>query len=240
MPYLNLDGGEPCAEIWAVMNFPDDAAKRRAYTARLWSGFYPTYEKSGLGEPVPRCVLLSVMEAAASASVERAEIADRRYRGLAAGDQLRVLFAIAQTEPKRASWNAATRLVGRQTEKSRAYLYEARHLFLPVIHFWAAYILRDRRFHADESRDYRAIDDVQIFIAEAMALLQWGMHFRLVREKAEPTLNRKKVDFWTPPPDWSPPIARPEWPRDGRLQRVSLDEDWIRRIRARPSRKKPV
>jgi hypothetical protein len=162
---------------------------------------------------------------------------NRRYKGLAAGEQLRLLFAIAQTEPKRASWNAAAQLVERQTGKSRAYLYEARHAFLPVIHLWAAYILRDRRFLADESRDYKAIDDLQMFIAEAMALLQWGTHFRLGRKKAEPPLNRQKVDFWTPPPDWSPPIARPEWPRDGRLQAVSIGQDWIRRIRARPPRK---
>jgi hypothetical protein len=237
MPYLNLAGGEPCAETWGVIHFPDDEAKRRAYIAGLWLGFYPKYEKAGRGEAVPRSVLLSVMEAASATTVERDEIADRRYKGLAAGEQLRVLFAIAQTEPKLASWNAAARLVGRQTGKSRAYLYEARHAFLPVIHLWAAYILRDRRFLADESRDYKAIDDLQMFIAEAMALLQWGTHFRLGRKKAEPPLNRQKVDFWTPPPDWSPPIARPEWPRDGRLQAVSIGQDWIRRIRARPPRK---
>jgi hypothetical protein len=222
------------------MHFPDDQAKRQAYIAGLWSGFYPIYEKAGLGEPVPRSVLLSVMETAAATAVERDEIAVRRHKGLAAGEQLKVLFAIAQIGSKHASWNAAARLVEWQTKKSRAYLYEARLVFLPVSHLWAAYILRDRRFHADEARDYRAIDDVQIFITEAMALLQCGTHFRLGREQAEPTLNRQKVDFWTPPPDWSPPIARPEWPRDGRLQAVSIGQDWIRRIGAQPPRKKPV
>jgi len=96
MPYLNLTRGEPWAETWGVMLFPDNEAKRRAFIAGLWLGFYPAYEKSGTGEAVPRSVLLSVMEAAARA-VERDEIADRRYKGLAAGDLLKVLFALAQT-----------------------------------------------------------------------------------------------------------------------------------------------
>jgi hypothetical protein len=243
MPYLNLARGEPWAETWGVMHFPEDEARRRAYIAKLWSGFTPIYEKTGAGERVPRSVLLSVMEAAVATAVEPDEIANRRDKGLAAGEQLKVLFAIAQTEPKRASWNAAARLVEWQTKKSRAYLYDARSVFLPVIHLWAAFILRDQRFYADESCGYSAVDDLHVFIAEAMALLEWGTRFKLAREKAEPTLKRQTVDFWTSPPDWSPPIPRPEWPRDGRLQAAILGEDWIRRIRSRPvrtRRKKPV
>jgi hypothetical protein len=239
MPYLNLTGGEPWAETWGVMLFPDNEAKRRAFIAGLWLGFYPAYEKSGSGEAVPRSVLLSVMEAAARA-VERDEIADRRYRGLAAGDQLKVLFALAQTQSERASWNAAARLVEWQSGKSRAYLYEARSAFLPVIHLWAAFILRDHRCHADEARGYTAIDDLQMFIVEAMALLQWAAEFKLDREKAEPALNHQTVDFWVPPSDWSPSGARLGWPRDGRLQAVSLEEKWVRRTLSRPPRKKPV
>lgn len=117
MPYLNLTGGEPWAETWGVMLFPDNEAKRRAFVAGLWLGFYPAYEKSGTGEAVPRSVLLSVMEAAATVAVERDEIANRRYRGLAAGDQLKVLFALAQTQSKHASWkrrSTARRMAERQ------------------------------------------------------------------------------------------------------------------------------
>jgi len=240
MPYLNLAQGEPWAETWGTMHFPEDEAKRRSYIARLWSRFYPIYEKTGAGEPLPRSVLLAVMEAAEATPVERDEIMDRRLKGLAAGELLRVLFTIAQTERKRASWNAAARLAEWNTGKSRAYLYDARREFLPVIHLWAAFILRDKRFYGDESGGYTAIDDLHTFIAEAMALLQWSMHFKLPRNKAEPTLNRQTVDFWTPPPVWSPPIPRPEWPRDGRLSAVSLDKNWMRRTRSKPARRKPV
>jgi hypothetical protein len=240
MPYLNLTRGEPWAETWAVMHFPEDEARRRTYIAKLWSGFTPIYEKTGAGKPMPRSVLLSVMEAAVAIPLQRDELADRHYKGLAAGEQLRLLFALAQTEPKRASWNAAARLVEWQTQKSRAYLYEARGLFLPVIHLWAAFILRDQRFYGDESRGYTAIDDLHTFIAEAMALLQWGTRFKLAREKAEPPLNHQTVDFWTPPSDWSPPTPRSGWPRDGRLRPVTLEEKWVQRTRSKPVRTKPV
>jgi hypothetical protein len=222
------------------MLFPDNEAKRRAFVAGLWLGFYPAYEKSGTGEAVPRSVLLSVMEAAAARAVERDEIADRRYRGLAAGDQLKVLYALAQTHSRRASWNTAARLVEWQSGKCRAYLYRAHSAFLPVIHLWAAFILRDQRCHADEARGYTAIDDLQMFIVEAMALLQWAAGFKLDRKKAEPTLNPQTVEFWIPPSDWSPSVARLGWPRDGRLQAASLEEKWVRRTRSQPPRKKPV
>ena len=238
MPYLNLTAGEPWAETWGVMVFPDDEAARRAFIATLWLGFYPKYEKSGLGQLMPRSALLSVMETAVTMVIEPDQIDVRRYKGLAAGEQLKVLFALAQTEPKCASWNAVTQLVKRQTEKSRSYLYDPRRAFLPVIHLWAAFILRDQRCHADAARGYRAIDDLYMFITEAMALLQWSTKFRLPRQKAEPALNRQMVDFWTPPPEWSPPISRPEWPRDGRFRGIYLEKDWVRRTRSRPIRKK--
>src|SRR5262249_60528059 len=99
---------------------------------------------------------------------------------------------------------------------------------------------RDQRGPADLACDYRAIDDLGMFISEAMALLQWSTKFRLPRKKAEPMLNRQTVDFWTPPPEWSPPIPRAEWPRDGRLQGIKLEEAWVRRTRSKPIRRKPV
>jgi hypothetical protein len=61
-------------------------------------GFYPTYEEANLGEPVPRSVLLSIMKAAAAADpIDQAEIKARHYEGMIAGEQLKVLAAIAQS-----------------------------------------------------------------------------------------------------------------------------------------------
>jgi hypothetical protein len=192
--------------------------------------FYPIYEETNLGEPIPRSVLLSIMKAAAAAPIEEAEIKARYYEGMVSGEQLKVLAAIAQSQPKRASWNIASKLVERQTGRSRTFLYQARSRYLPVVHLWAAYILRGQQCHADGARGYTALDDIEIFVTEAMALLQWGMSFRLDRRKAKPTLDRNTVDFWVAPPDWSPPAPKVQWPRDGRVLVPTLPEEWLRRI----------
>jgi hypothetical protein len=173
MPYLNLTAGEPWAATWGVMHFPDDEQKRRGYIARLWAGFYPKYEKAGVGERLPRSVLLSVMKETAATPIETAEVQERHHQALLAGEQFKVLMAIANSDPNRASWNMAARLVERQT-KSRASLYKARRRFMPVIHLWAAFILRECQWHNDAARHFTALDDLNVFITEAMALLQWG------------------------------------------------------------------
>jgi len=243
VPYLNITAGEPWAETWGVMLFPEDELKRRAYIARLWAGFYPIYEEASFGEPVPRSVLVSIMKAAAAAPIDKAEIKARYHDGMVAGEQLKVLAAIAQSQPKRASWNTASELVEQQTGRSRAFLYRARSRYLPVIHLWAAYILRGQRFQADDASGYTALDDVQVFVTEAMALLQWGTSFKLDRKKAERTLDRTKVDFWVPPPDWLPSTPNAQWPRDGRVRVPTLPEEWVRRIGKKPVKhrsKKPV
>jgi hypothetical protein len=241
--YLNITAGEPWAETWGVMLFPEDELKRRAYVARLWAGFYPTYEEANLGEPVPRSVLLSIMKAAAADPIDQAEIKARHYEGMVAGEQLKVLVAIAQSQPKRASWNTASKLVERQIGRSRTFLYKARSRYSSVVHLWAAYILHGQQFHADDLRGYTALDDVEVFVTEAMALLQWGTSFKLDRKAAQPTLDRNKVDFWVAPPDWSPPTPKAQWPRDGRFRVPTLPKEWLRRVGTKPAKhtsKKPV
>ena len=237
MRYLSITAGEPWAETWGVMLFPEDEHKRRAYIARLWAGFYPTYEETNLGEPVPRSVLLSIMKATTTADpIDKAEIRTRYYDGMSAGEQLKVLIAIAQSQPKRASWSNASKLVERQTGRSRAFLYRARSRFLPVIHLWAAYILRGQQFQGDDARGYTALDDVQVFVTEAMALLQWATAFKLDRMEAQPTLDRSKVDFWVAPPDWLSPTPKAQWPRDGRVRVPTLPAEWLRRVGTKPVR----
>jgi hypothetical protein len=230
MPFLNLKTGEPWVETLGVMLFPDDEPKRRAYIARLWAGFYPIFEEAKIGEPVSRPVLLSIMEAIAATAIDKGELRARYYRGMAAGEQLKVVAAIAQSKPEHASWNASSRLVEEQTGRSRAFLYQARSSFLPVIHLWGAYILRGQQCHADGTCDYTALDDLYFLVNEAMALLKWGRCFKLDREKAEPILDRDKVEFWVPPPGWRPPTPKPDWPRDGQIRVPMLSEEWLRRV----------
>jgi hypothetical protein len=50
MPYLNLTRGEPWAETWAVMHFPDDAAKREVFIAKTLVRVYPDLREDGGGK----------------------------------------------------------------------------------------------------------------------------------------------------------------------------------------------
>ena len=88
MRYLTITAGEPWAETWGVMLFPEDQLKRRAYIARLWAGFYPIDEEANLGESVLRPVLLSIMKAAAVDCIDKAEIYARYYDENLYGDVL--------------------------------------------------------------------------------------------------------------------------------------------------------
>jgi hypothetical protein len=229
--------GEPWAETWGVMLFPEDERQRRAYIAHLWAGFYPIFEEANIGEPVERSVLLSIMRVIAATPIDHEELKGRYYQGMAAGEQFKVLAAIAGGQPKRASWNAASRLVQRQAGKSRAYLYQARSKFMPVIHLWAAYVLRGSHIGGDEACGYTALDDVHVFVTEAMALYQWGRSFKLDRKNAQPTLDRYKIDFWVPALDWLPPTPGSQWPRDGRLRIPTLSDEWLRRVGTKPVRR---
>src|SRR5436853_4629858 len=119
MPCLNLTGGEPWAETLGVMLFPDHELKRRAVIATLWAGFYPKYEEAGF-EPLPRSVLLSIMQASTAARVEKAEMDRGWYHARIAGEQLKVLAAIAAVDPRRASWKMATRIVAHHGQQPGA------------------------------------------------------------------------------------------------------------------------
>lgn len=236
MPYLDLSGADPAGETWGAMLFPQEETRRRAFLAHHRLKICSEYRKGNVGPVLPRPFVDFVIDEAATGCIEPAELRDRWFKGLVAGELLKNLFAIVHTQPKHASWRGATRLV-EWGGFSKAYLYKVRAAFLPVIHLWAAYVLRNLQLEADESRGYRAIDDLHVFIAEAMALLQWGTQFTLDRKKAAPILNREEVVFWTPPPEWDPPTPAPGWPRDGRLPDVRLHPDWIRRVRSAPPRR---
>ena len=232
MPILNLAAVEPFSETWSAMIFPRDSGKRRAYVARVRRGFYPRAYDGGL-RPLSEEELVGWMKDENATPVDCGEIDDRRKKGLLAGDLLKVLFAIAADDPKRATWNTAARLLEHVTGASRALIYQARRDFLPAIHLWAAWQLRDRQIHSDASAAYSAADDVEVFLAEAMAMLQWATTFSPERAKARTVLRRDECDFWTPPPQWNPPIAAANWPRDGRLGAVGLPADLRQRIHKR-------
>jgi hypothetical protein len=242
VPYLPVCGGALGDEILGVMLFPlrEDEPKRRAYIARRWCGFYPRYVEAKAGPLVPSSVHLSVMEAVAAAPLDKAEIEAREQQGIIAGELLKMIYMIARTNPKLATWRRAIKLISwhieevnaPKTPKSRASLLVARDRFFSVAHLWAAWCLRDRKFYCDPEAGYSFADDFQVFLAEAMALAQWATTFTPDRAKATTIIRPDKVDLWRVPPEWSPPSHREGWPRDGRVWVPLLPDIWMHRTNA--------
>jgi hypothetical protein len=235
MPMLNLSGGEPFAETFGVMLFPDDETKRRAWIARHWAGFYPRYETQDGTNPIPRTLLLEVMAEVAAGRVQDAEVRQRSQQGQTVGEWLKVVAAIAHTNPARASWNEAAKLLLWNNVGSRSALYAAGKKFRSVSHLWAAWILRGQKFYESPSVGYTLASDLGIYLTEAMALLEWAMEFRLPRQKAEPLISTADAPWtvppgWRVPADWMPTTPRTQWPRDGRVPGFSLPPEWQNRL----------
>jgi hypothetical protein len=229
MPYLDLSGLNPAAEVWAAMLFPKDEPRRRAYAAKVWNHSIAGITDE-LRAEIPQDTLIAQMAARDADAISQDEIRERWRRGLIAGEILKLIFAIAGTDPNKASSNQAVTFVTWNGQFSRAYAYAALRDFRPVIHLWAAWVLRGSMWHADPDRGYQPIDDVNVFLAEAMALLQWAEQFALPRSKAEPFMIRDKHHPWSVPPEWEPPTATSQWPCDGRLRQPALPAQWAARI----------
>jgi hypothetical protein len=229
MPYLDLTGLNPAAEVWAAMLFPEDEPRRRAYAAKVWNHAVAGITDE-LGAEIPRDTLIAQMAAREAEAISRGDIGERCQRGLIAGEILKLIFAIAGTHPRNASSNQAVTLMTWNGRFSRAHAYDALHKFRSVVHLWAAWVLRGSMWHADPDRGYQPTDDVNVFLAEAMALLQWAEQFALPRSKAEPFMVRDKHNPWTVPPEWEPPTPMSQWPRDGRLMQATLPPTWVNRI----------
>ncbi len=244
---LELRDGEEWGDLFAVMLFPEDAQKRRAWTAQEWLRVYPDLRDSGGVAPVDELTLLDKLREAKLSDGARDEWDRHWIDGMLAGDMLKALMAIASNAPHLASWSQAIKVVqdavraGGRTISDRE-LYRIKESHGSVCHFWAAWILRGQRIYESAGAAYSVTDDLNIFMAEAMALLQWATNFTLPkvdgtpRAKAEPTLNAQSC--WVCPRTWEPPIAKPGWLRDGRVAAFTLEPQMARRVgKARTAQK---
>lgn len=166
--------------------------------------------------------------------VEHSEMALRWRHGRLAGEQFRVLAAIAGTDRAQASWSNAAKLVQRASGFGRSTVYDARGGFSGVIIFGQLGCCGANGSSRTRASAMRRSMISGMFIVEAMALFQWGQGFKLNRAKAGPVLDRENTDFWTPPLTWSPPEPKPGWPRDGRVQRPALPPSWAGRVGKKP------
>ena len=93
MPVLPVDYPEPLAAVLGTMLYPNEgeAAQRRAFAAH------------SLAEPIRR------FEAAGGARLD--DLDQRWWGGTVMGELFKILFALANHNPERASWEYSARIV---------------------------------------------------------------------------------------------------------------------------------
>lgn len=199
MPFFEFRYGEPVSEIWAAMHFPaaGDTSKREMMTADARLGAY-------LQLGVQDWRFAEVAEAVASnqrARPERAEIEQRFRSGALAGEALRILFHLHLDDPSRTSWRSSFKILMQHAGVSERTIWNAKEQFGSVAHLWAIYSERNRQW-----------GDIETFLADSMALLQWAQSWVVqvnsggARRGASPLID-PSAEMWTPPPTWNPPAA---------------------------------
>ena len=232
MPILPLDHPEPFAAVLGVMLYPGTDESEQCL-ARAFAAHYlaaPIRQYFAQGGTLARDDLLRI---ATDSGARLGNLELRWWQALATGEMFKVLFALAHTNEKLASWQNATRVAERMaaTAKvagSRSPFYEARRRYLSVAHLWAALCIRERRFSDIPEVGYDGWADFQSFLAEAEILRHWGQTWRPPRAKSEPPLP---IIVWQVPADWSPPERQPGWPDTGRVSALTIDAAYLDDIR---------
>lgn len=212
MPYLPLDGPMPQIAVRAIMLFPSRISKSR----RQASDFEDYHQHQALGRFVADGGILfdDHKKFMSIEHTERERWAQLNEKGVAAGQLAVVLLELMQTDPEKASWRNAIRVVGTQRGKADAhasekFLEEARRRFSSVIHLWCAWILRGEKYNWVPDTSYDLPSDFQCFLHEAEIiryhLQQWG-------ELKEDRDLKLDSDLWRVPNEWEAPQRKPDWP----------------------------
>jgi hypothetical protein len=103
--------------------------------------------------------------------------------GQATGELFKIYFALANTDPSRASWENAAKLVRSYAAKhdvsaSRSLLHDVRSRYRSVAHLWAAWCIRGRKMQSDPDVHYEGGHDFHLFLTESEILLRWGRNYR--------------------------------------------------------------
>jgi hypothetical protein len=228
MPILPLDYPEPFAATLGVMLYPGidnaDAPCARAFAAQyLAKPIRCLYEAGGTLSDV------TLARIAMDAGQRLTDLDARWWGGSATGEMFKTLFALANTDPRLASWSNAIKIAeetATHCSGSRTSLWDAKRTFLSVAHLWAAWCIRERRFGQYPAYDGSA--DFQSFLAEAEILRHWGQTWRAPRATSEPPLP---PDVWRLPENWEPLPRRPGWPNTGRIPHLTISPEFLAELK---------
>ncbi len=229
MPTLPVFHGEPVASLWAIMRFPNDLEKADAFAA--W------HIAAGLGaipdDPtIGREELRDIARGAARFAPWYQEVRQNEIAGGAVGAVVTALAALLVGDPGLASWNHAIEITSANAASAalgnapiaiseptlRGYMRE----FAAVLHLWGAWRIRGSHWCADAAVGYSALDDYQMFLCEAEAILEELLRW----DGQKPEKSRSgylKANFFQVDPDWRPPRRRPGWPLTGVVPAIALD-----------------
>jgi hypothetical protein len=223
---LAADAPEPFAAVLATMLYPNDgeAAQRGAFAAQYLAEPIRRYGDSG-GR-----LSYDVLSRLVKDCGARLNDLDQRWQeGALVGELFKVLFALANGHPERASWEHAARIVERvwgaaRVPRARTSIMAAKQRLLRVAHLWGAFSIRGRAFRARPEVDYSYVDDFESFLAEAEILRKWGQCWQAKFAKAKPPLP---AEVWGMPATWAPPSRKPGWPMTGMIPEIILTDDLL-------------
>ncbi len=232
MPILPLDSPEPFAATLGVMLYPGaeegEPQKAAAFASQYLAS--PSREARRNGFELRHQDLALIAE---KCGAVLGDLDERWWAGSATGEVFKVLFALHNTDQRLASWNNATKIAeavaGRlQHIGSRSKLMTARSAFSGVAHLWAAWVIREGKFHQEPEIGYDFATDFQFFLTEAEILRSWGQSWVPARAKAEHPLPK---EVWRVPDDWTPPMRHPSWPHTGKIPHLSLSDDLLNMVK---------
>jgi hypothetical protein len=205
----------------------DDPPKARAFAAQWLPIPLRSYHEAG--HRLPYEALARIAE---DSSASLTDLDERIWGGTATGELVKILFALARSDPRRASWSNAVKVFciakDRSAKGSRTDLLEAKQRFSSVAHLWGAWSIREGRFEPRPDLGYDGYDDFQSFLAEAERIRHWGQTWQPPRANSSPLFP---ADIWRPPETWRPPKREPNWPDTGRVADLRLPDHLLSQLR---------
>ncbi len=143
---IQVNFGDTFGSTIAIMLFPDDMSKARAWHARqLSKGALRAYLEAGhsFGDR-----FLDFAEAVGAADVDDRLVSARLAGAMLASDAFKVLWALICHEGDSASWSRAVTIVCDATSAKQAgspsHIRKQLKLFAPVMHLWLGWQLSER------------------------------------------------------------------------------------------------
>ncbi len=226
MPVLPVDYPEPFAAVLGTMLYPNEgeAAQRRAFAAHCLAEPIRRFEAAG-GALAYNDLLRIVKDGGARLD----DLDQRWWDGTVMGELFKILFAFANHNPERASWEYSARIVEKyaatvKVSGARTSIMAAKRCFLTVAHLWGAYSIRGRKLRERVEAHYHYADDFESFLTEAEILRKWGQTWKADAAKAKSPLP---AGTWAMPEIWTPAPRKPGWPPTGMIPGILLPHDML-------------